>query len=70
MNATDITDKLVFHSLRNRHWFIQTTCATSGKLHDLIPLLTCSFYILLLIGLDEGLEWLSNNLQENLRNSL
>lgn len=31
MNAAEITDKLGLHSLRNRHWYIQTTCATSGK---------------------------------------
>ena len=32
MNAAEITDKLGLHSLRNRRWYIQTTCATSGKL--------------------------------------
>ncbi|EIE86445.1 hypothetical protein G6F57_009552 [Rhizopus arrhizus] len=30
MNAAEITDKLGLHSLRNRHWYIQTACATSG----------------------------------------
>ncbi|CAO3644853.1 unnamed protein product [Mucor hiemalis] len=30
MNAAEITDKLGLHSLRNRRWYIQTTCATSG----------------------------------------
>ena len=30
MNAAEITDKLGLHSLRNRNWFIQATCATSG----------------------------------------
>ncbi|KAI8879466.1 ARF/SAR superfamily [Backusella circina FSU 941] len=30
MNASEITDKLGLHSLRNRKWFIQTTCATTG----------------------------------------
>jgi len=30
MNASEITDKLGLHSLRNRAWFIQSTCATSG----------------------------------------
>ena len=30
MNAAEITDKLGLHSLRNRHWYIQATCATSG----------------------------------------
>ncbi|CAK9238646.1 unnamed protein product [Sphagnum jensenii] len=31
MNAADITDKLGLHSLRQRHWYIQSTCATSGE---------------------------------------
>merc|ERR1712193_76650 len=30
MNAAEITDKLGLHSLRNRTWYIQSTCATSG----------------------------------------
>jgi ADP-ribosylation factor protein 1 len=30
MNAAEITDKLGLQSLRQRHWFIQATCATSG----------------------------------------
>lgn len=30
MNAAEITDKLGLHSLRNRQWYIQATCATSG----------------------------------------
>merc|ERR1719460_1121753 len=30
MNAAEITDRLGLHSLRNRHWYIQSTCATSG----------------------------------------
>ena len=30
MNAPEITDKLGLHSLRNRNWYIQATCATSG----------------------------------------
>lgn len=30
MNAAEITDKLGLHSLRNRNWFIQSACATSG----------------------------------------
>jgi len=29
-NAAEITDKLGLHSLRQRHWYIQATCATSG----------------------------------------
>ncbi|KAE8727570.1 ADP-ribosylation factor 1 [Hibiscus syriacus] len=31
MNAAEITDKPAIHSLRQRHWYIQSTCATSGE---------------------------------------
>ncbi|KAJ0978658.1 hypothetical protein J5N97_014132 [Dioscorea zingiberensis] len=31
MNAAEITDRLGLHSLRHRHWYIQSTCATSGE---------------------------------------
>lgn len=30
MNAAEITDKLGLHSLRQRQWYIQAACATSG----------------------------------------
>merc|ERR1711935_217891 len=30
MNADEITDKLGLHSLRQRNWYIQSTCATTG----------------------------------------
>lgn len=30
MMAAEITDKLGLNSLRNRLWYIQATCATSG----------------------------------------
>lgn len=30
MKAAEITEKLGLHSLRNRQWYIQSTCATSG----------------------------------------
>merc|ERR1712241_1303709 len=30
MTATEITEKLGLHSMRHRHWFIQSTCATTG----------------------------------------
>jgi len=30
MSAADVTDKLGLHTLRNRNWYIQSTCATSG----------------------------------------
>ncbi|GKD77682.1 ADP-ribosylation factor 2, partial [Tanacetum coccineum] len=31
LNAAEITDKLGLHSLRQRHWYIQSTCATYGE---------------------------------------
>ncbi|CAH8455915.1 unnamed protein product [Schistosoma turkestanicum] len=31
MAAADITEKLGLHELRNRHWYIQATCATNGS---------------------------------------
>jgi len=30
MTAAEITDKLGLHNLRNRQWFIQSACATTG----------------------------------------
>ncbi|CAF1056218.1 unnamed protein product [Adineta steineri] len=45
MNTTEITEKLGLHSLSNRNWYVQATCATSGD------------------GLHEGLDWLSNQLE-------
>ncbi|XP_057292510.1 ADP-ribosylation factor 1-like 2 [Hydractinia symbiolongicarpus] len=30
MNAAEVTDKLGLHNIRNRSWYIQATCATSG----------------------------------------
>ncbi|KAG6914393.1 hypothetical protein DXG01_000611 [Tephrocybe rancida] len=30
MNASEITDKLGLHGVRQRNWYIQATCATSG----------------------------------------
>jgi len=30
MTAAEVTDKLGLHAMRNRNWFIQATCATSG----------------------------------------
>jgi len=30
MRVAEITDKLGLHQLRNRKWYIQSTCATSG----------------------------------------
>ncbi|GAA0159513.1 G-protein [Lithospermum erythrorhizon] len=31
MSVAEITDKLGLHSLRQRRWYIQSTCATSGQ---------------------------------------
>ncbi|KAF5095474.1 hypothetical protein D0Z00_003134 [Geotrichum galactomycetum] len=31
MNAAEITDKLGLHNLRQRSWYIQSTCATTGE---------------------------------------
>ncbi|XP_022068867.1 ADP-ribosylation factor 1 [Acanthochromis polyacanthus] len=30
MNAAELTDKMNLHALRNRKWYIQATCATTG----------------------------------------
>ncbi|KAH3757244.1 ADP-ribosylation factor 2 [Pelomyxa schiedti] len=30
MTVSELTDKLGMHTLRNRKWFVQATCATSG----------------------------------------
>ena len=30
MSSTEVAEKLSLHSLRNRQWFIQSTCATMG----------------------------------------
>ena len=30
MSAVELTDKLGLHSLRQRNWYMQATCATSG----------------------------------------
>lgn len=31
MNAAEITDKLGLQALRQRNWYIQATCATTGE---------------------------------------
>uniref|UniRef100_A0A803KU70 ADP-ribosylation factor n=2 Tax=Pentapetalae TaxID=1437201 RepID=A0A803KU70_CHEQI len=57
MNAAEITDKLGLHSLRQRHWYIQSTCATSGEglyegldwlSNNIASKLTCTLFYLLL----------------------
>ncbi|CCJ28988.1 unnamed protein product [Pneumocystis jirovecii] len=60
MNAAEITDKLGLHSLRNRNWYIQATCATSGggRVQGRRKRLMC------VDGLYEGLDWLSMNLKK------
>jgi ADP-ribosylation factor protein 1 len=30
MSVAEVTDKLGLHALKNRKWYIQSTCATSG----------------------------------------
>ena len=30
MNAAEVTDKLGLHSLRQRRWYVQAACATTG----------------------------------------
>ena len=30
MSVAEVTDKLGLHSMRNRKWYIQACCATSG----------------------------------------
>ena len=46
MSVAEVTDKLGLHSLRNRKWYIQSTCATSGDgLYEVClssPILSCS----------------------------
>jgi ADP-ribosylation factor 1/2 len=59
MNAAEITDKLGLHSLRQRSWYIQATCATSGD--GLYEGNDIDLNSHLLINL--GLEWLSTNLK-------
>jgi len=31
MNASDMTDKLKLHNLKQRNWFIQPCCAQTGE---------------------------------------
>jgi len=63
MNAAEITDKLGLHSLRQRSWYIQATCATSGDgLYEgnISPMNHTRFFGLIQLL---GLEWLSSNLK-------
>lgn len=30
MTAAEVTDKLHLHVIKNRYWYIQSTCATTG----------------------------------------
>ncbi|KAE8702683.1 ADP-ribosylation factor 1 [Hibiscus syriacus] len=55
MNAAEITDKLGLHSLRQRHWYIQSTCATSGEgLYEGLDWLSNN------IASKVGLRWISD----------
>ena len=46
MGAPEITDKLGLHALRNRDWFIQATCATSGDgLYEGLEWVSCELRI-------------------------
>jgi ADP-ribosylation factor protein 1 len=49
MSVAEVTDKLGLHSLRNRKWYIQSTCATSGDgLYEVRPTLPPSLFFSLL----------------------
>ncbi|XP_026379175.1 ADP-ribosylation factor 2-like [Papaver somniferum] len=56
MNVAEISEKLDLNSLNNRKWHIQSTCATSGE-GDVV-----------LFNIYEGLDWLSNNIANNVSN--
>ena len=44
MSVSEITDKLSLHSVTNRKWFIQSTCATTGDgLYEGLDWLSNSF---------------------------
>ena len=45
-SASEITERLALQSLRQRNWYVQSCCATTGD------------------GLFEGLEWLSQQLED------
>ena len=50
MGAPEITDKLGLHALRNRDWFIQATCATSGEgLYEGLEWVSCEHALLLAV---------------------
>jgi len=43
ISAAEITDKLGLHSLRNRPWYVQSTCATTGDgLYEGLDWLQCT----------------------------
>ncbi|KAK7309695.1 hypothetical protein RJT34_06632 [Clitoria ternatea] len=62
MNAAEITDKLGLHSLRLRHWYIQSTCATSGEgLYEGLEWLSNNIANKVAIGFFSPLLFLPNN---------
>ena len=63
MNAAEITDKLGLHSLRQRSWYIQATCATSGDGLYEGQIFLIIYLPLKLTYIALGLEWLSTNLK-------
>ncbi|KAK7829537.1 adp-ribosylation factor [Quercus suber] len=60
MNAAEITDKLGLHSLRQRHWYIQSTCATSGEgLYEGLEWLSSNIANKVLLTVFLGSRWFS-----------
>lgn len=55
MNASEMTDKLQLHQLKQKNWFIQPCCATTGN---------GEIFVVYFVGegLYEGLDWLSTQL--------
>merc|ERR1712003_159996 len=43
MTAAEVTEKLGLHNMRNRKWFIQSTCATTGDgLYEGLDWMSCA----------------------------
>ncbi|KAG4304451.1 hypothetical protein PORY_002161 [Pneumocystis oryctolagi] len=64
MSAAEITDKLNLASLRQRNWYIQATCATSGGEARGPRERVADVWDKYIDGLYEGLDWLSMNLRK------
>ena len=50
MSASDLTEKLGLQSLRQRTWYIQGTCATSGTSHAIIMLSSCYRHAVIMLS--------------------